>query len=116
MLREGIGGRRFPVYRDEMGAAAQKHFALEERMRARSTKAGLCCTTSRIRPLAQPDRRRRGAAALAAPGPRPAPPGEFLGIAEETGLILPIGDWILRTACEDTRGGSARATAGSACR
>ena len=27
-------------------------------------------------------------------------PGEFIDIAEHTGLILPIGDWVLRAACE----------------
>lgn len=80
--------------------------AIDSRMKMESAlRRGLREDEFRLhyQPLVDRDGRRIGAEALLRWFPRdadPVSPAQFIPVAEDTGLILPLGDWVLKTACE----------------
>lgn len=100
MYEAKAGGRNAArFFTRDMSLAATRHFTLETGLRSALTKGHFALHYQPVVRLA--DRAIIGLEALlrwnAPEGP--VMPEDFLPIAEETGLILPIGRWALREAC-----------------
>jgi predicted signal transduction protein with EAL and GGDEF domain len=99
------GGNSFAFYAPEMSAAAVERLLLRSKLRRAVERDELVM-------LYQPkvdlrDGRVVGAEALLRwrlPGHGDIPPSQFIPLAEESNLILEIGEWVLKRVCRDYRG------------
>ncbi|MFT6590552.1 MAG: diguanylate cyclase (GGDEF)-like protein/PAS domain S-box-containing protein [Rhodoferax sp.] len=100
MYQAKAGGRNTLRFFDTgMQTAVQERAALEDDLRNGLERQEMLL---HYQPVVQADGIVTGAEALVRwqqPQRGLVPPGAFIGLAEATGLILPLGHWVLQTAC-----------------
>lgn len=98
------GGDQYRFFAAEMNAKAKNRLELEKRMRnALANNEFILFYQPKVNPVTN---RVKGGEALIRwkdPERGMVNPGEFIPVAEETGLIVDIGTWALREACRQTK-------------
>ena len=96
---KGSGGARFEIFASHMHADVVRRLEISSDLQRAVAEEGLMVEYQPVVEL--PTNRVTGVEALVRwwRDGEQVPPTEFLDVAEESGLIVPLGDWVLREAC-----------------
>jgi diguanylate cyclase (GGDEF)-like protein/PAS domain S-box-containing protein len=98
---KNAGRNNYQFYAERMNAAAERHFELETELHGALARNEFALLFQPI--VATGDRRPHALEVLLRwrhPQRGLVPPDEFIPILEENGMIVPVGEWVIRRACE----------------